>query len=135
MLFGLKQELNSEQKDTLRKSGLMHIFAVSGLHVGIVSVLILYLMRFVMIPVWKRYMLLPLILIPYLIMTGLPASGLRAWVMISVWAMGMCLKRSSISLNSLYCAGFIILLFNPMQLLLVGFQFSFFGNFLPTLLV
>ena len=125
MLFGLKQELGSDQKDTLRKSGLMHIFAVSGLHVGIVSVIILYLMRLVMIPVWKRYMLLPFLLLPYLIMTGLPASGLRAWIMISVWATGMCLKRASISLNSLYCAGFLILIINPMQLLLTGFQFSF----------
>ncbi|WDE98489.1 ComEC/Rec2 family competence protein [Lentisphaera profundi] len=125
MLFGLKQELTSIQKDTLRKSGLMHIFAVSGLHVGIVSLIILLLMRLFCIPVWWRFSLLPLLLIPYLIMTGIPASALRAWIMISVWSIGICLKKSSVSLNSLYCAAFVILLINPNELLLVGFQFSF----------
>jgi ComEC/Rec2-related protein len=125
MLFGLKQELNSSQKDTLRRSGLMHIFAVSGLHVGIVAFILLYCLRFCFIPVWWRLSLLPVLLIPYLIMTGLPASAMRAWIMISLWSIGLCLKKSSISLNSLYCAGFIILLINPNQLLLAGFQFSF----------
>ena len=125
MLFGLKQELSSSQKDTLRRSGLMHIFAVSGLHVGIVAFILLWLMRLLLIPVWWRFSLLPIILIPYLIMTGLPASALRAWVMISIWSIGLCLSKSSISLNSLYAAGFVILLFDPNQVLLAGFQFSF----------
>ncbi|MDD7985491.1 ComEC/Rec2 family competence protein [Lentisphaera marina] len=125
MLFGLKQELNSTQKDTLRRSGLMHIFAVSGLHVGIVAFILLYTLRLFFIPVWWRLSLLPILLIPYLVMTGIPASAMRAWIMISIWSIGLCLKKNSISLNSLYCAGFIILLINPNQILLAGFQFSF----------
>ena len=125
MLFGLKSELSSEYREQFRQSGLMHIFAVSGLHIGIISSLILLCLKIVQVPLFTRYALLPGLLLPYLLMTGLPASAVRAWVMIAIWSLGKTLKRAPISLNSLYAAALVILLADPRQLFLPGFQFSF----------
>ena len=125
MLFGLKSELESSQKEKFRRSGLMHIFAVSGLHIGIIAGLLIILLKVLQVPLFTRYALLPLLLLPYLLMTGLPASAVRAWVMISVWSIGLTLRKPAISLNSLYAAALIILLYDSRQLFLAGFQFSF----------
>ena len=125
MLFGLKSELESSQKEKFRRSGLMHIFAVSGLHIGIIAGLLIIVLKVFQVPLFTRYALLPFLLIPYLLMTGLPASAVRAWVMISVWSIGLTLRKPAISLNSLYAAALIILLYDSRQLFLAGFQFSF----------
>ena len=128
LLLGEKDKLD---KDTLRSyssAGAMHVLAVSGLHVGI----IMLILQFVFKPIkhGKFGLIAYSILIlsglwGYAIITGFTPSVVRAAIMFSFVAIGKELQRDSSSYQSLLVAAFIILILDPLSLFKVGFQLSF----------
>jgi competence protein ComEC len=128
LLIGVKDRLDADIKAAYASAGAMHVLAVSGLHVGIVFIMINALFGFLK----KRnsgkilFILLAMMLIwSYALVTGFSASVLRASVMFSVILIGQTLGKQSNIYNSLGVAAFILLLYEPYFIYSVGFQLSF----------
>lgn len=128
LLLGNRTELNPELKEQFAVTGVMHVLAVSGLHVGIIYLILLWILgerpdrikrpRVVMVVV------LPL-LWGYSYVTGLSPSVMRAALLFSILLIGKSLNRKTSSINSLAVSAFILLLINPLLLVDVGFQLSY----------
>lgn len=123
LIFGCRQGLTFENRKTFLRSGTIHIFAISGLHVGMLATILLFLFRW--IPFTPRHLIVPLLLLGYVFTTGMPPSAVRAFLMISIWCIYRALLYPSLSLNAIFLAASIILIFNPFALINFGFQFSF----------
>ena len=132
LILGVKDGLDSDIKEAYAASGAMHVLAVSGLHVGILYLFILYLFR----PIkGKKYgdlitgLFSLLILWIYALITGFSPSVQRAVVMFSIFIVGRMLGRSRNIYNSLAFSAFILLLINPLMIYEVGFQLSYLAVF------
>ncbi len=128
LTLGSKDALHPELRQNYTTSGGMHILAVSGLHVGIIYMVLLFLFRF--LDKSPRMKILKVIIIvtllwAYAFITGLPPSVIRATLMFSLVAIGSGLDRRAQIYNSISAAAFIMLLINPDFLYDVGFQLSF----------
>jgi len=125
MTLGWKTALTDEIEAPFMKSGTMHVFAISGLHIALIGGIILSLFRLIRIPRGACGVLLIPMLWFYTAATGWQASAIRATLMMTVLLAGWSLKRPSNLLNSLAAAALLILLFDPRQIYQVSFQLSF----------
>lgn len=127
ILLGDKSDLDTETKRIFTNTGAMHMLAVSGMHIGLIVVLlagifkILFFHRGRIIALWLMIILLWF----YAFLTGFSASVTRAVVMFSVLVFAQMMKRGYQPINSLAIAAFCILLWNPMAVFDIGFQLSF----------
>jgi len=126
MTLGQKTALTDEVSEPFMRSGTMHIFAISGLHIALIAGILLGLLRVFQLPrLACGFIVLPLIWF-YTAATGWQPSAIRSTIMMSIIIGGWSLKRPSDLLNSLAAAAFIILLWDPQQLFQASFQLSFF---------
>lgn len=125
MTLGFRQGLESSRRELYLQSGMVHLFAVSGLHVGILFLLIMGSMTALRVPFRARHFLGPLVLLLYVLAAGAAPSAMRAWLMLSVWSMGRALKAPTVPVNAVLAAALALLLYNPLGLFQLGFQFSF----------
>ncbi len=123
ILFGCRQGLDYGSRQQFRQSGVMHIFAISGLHVGMLATT-LYLV-FCWVPFRVRHALVPCFLLLYVFSTGMQSSAVRAFLMIGVWSLHRASLRSVSTLNAVFLAAVLVLFFNPSSYLGAGFQYSF----------
>jgi len=123
LIIGDKSGLNDEVKESFRKSGVTHVLAVSGLHVGfIILILGALLKRF------SRWVYIPGLLTGvavFAVISGLQAPVLRASVMAVTFLLARETGRSSNGYNNISIAALIILAVNPAELFKPGFQLSF----------
>lgn len=128
LLLGQRQDIDKEIYDNYTNAGAVHILAVSGLHVGIIFIMLSFLFkpleRFKYGTVVKALLILGM-LWSFAIIAGLSASVTRAVSMFSIVAIGMHLKRPANIYNTLAISMFILLLCKPMFLFDVGFQLSY----------
>ena len=126
MTLGQKTVLTDEVSEPFMRSGTMHIFAISGLHIALIAGILLGLLRVIQLP----RMVCGLIVLPliwfYTAATGWQPSAIRSTIMMTVIIGGWMLNRPGNLLNSLAAAAFIILLGDPQQLFQASFQLSFF---------
>ena len=123
LFFGMRQDITPETKQAFLRSGAVHILTVSGTHVAIVLALALALLRF--IPFRTRTALALAAAGIYALSTGMEPPACRAFVMaVSVLGLRAFLYRTD-TLNTLFLAAFILLIFDPANLVSAGFQFSF----------
>jgi ComEC/Rec2-related protein len=125
MTLGWKTALTGEVSEPFMRSGTMHIFAISGLHVALIAGLLVLVFQVLRVPrAWCGWVVLPLLWF-YAGATGWQASAIRSTIMMSVIIASWALRRPGDLLNSLAAAAFIILLWDPQQLFQAGFQLSF----------
>ncbi|CAM3422344.1 ComEC/Rec2 family competence protein [Pontibacter korlensis] len=128
LMLGVKDELDNSIRQAYADTGTIHVLAVSGLHVGLIySVLMFVLARFSTTARqrWIGAMLVLAVLWLYAFITGLSPSVLRAVVMFSLVTFGVALQRRTSIYNTVAFAALALLFFNPYNLLEVGFQLSF----------
>lgn len=125
MTLGDTSGLPARQLETFRQTGTLHLFSVSGLHVGMLAVLLWMAFRLLPVPRPAAVVCVILLLFFYSAVTGLRPASLRAATMAAVVLAGFLLNRPARPLNSLAAAGFGILLFQPAQIFNPGFQLSF----------
>ena len=125
MFFGYKGLLSPEEKEVFKRSGTVHLFAVSGLHVGIAAAFLLALLKILQINLKLRTVILLTSLSAYVVMTGSPPSAVRALVMISVWATARGFMLPSNGMNNIAFAAFLLIIANPLNLLSAGFYYTF----------
>jgi len=125
MALGARESSPEELEELFRLSGTLHLFAVSGMHVGIVAGLLVGLASLLGLPRHSAVIIvIPLVLF-YAVLTGLSPSAVRAALMFSAFLAAYALRERPVLLNSLGLAGLMILAYDTQQLFLPGFQLSF----------
>ena len=124
MTLGDKSAMSSELREVYAVSGASHVLALSGLHLGIIYMLLSLLV------VNRRLRVLSQLLIvtaiwAFALLVGLPSSVVRAALMISAYALLSLAGRNRMSVNALAVAALCILIVSPDSLSDVGFQLSF----------
>lgn len=125
LILGYRAGLRKDIKDLFIGSGTLHIFAVSGLHVGVVALFVstilglFYIQRFN----WPFFLIPSLIF--YTLITGTRASAVRACVMFVLYYFAPLIKRRSDIISSIATAGLLQLGYNPVVIVDPGFVLSF----------
>lgn len=125
MALGYRQRLPAETQADFLASGTIHVFAISGLHVGIVALLGSWLLATFGVPLRIRCLLLVPLVGGYVFMCGGAASAVRAWLMLACWWAARMLRRAPVPVNAVAAAAVLALLHRPLALLETGFLFSF----------
>ena len=128
ILLGYDGYLEPEQMREFSGSGAMHILCVSGLHVGIIYLLLNAILFFMNKKRWTRILktLLLIILIWfYALLTGFAPAVIRAATMFTIVIIGDASRRNANIYNSLAASALILLALNPRILMDVGFQLSY----------
>ncbi len=128
MVLGQRSSLDSSLRQAYANAGVMHVLAVSGLHVGMVFGLVYMLFPFMRRQWWQRLLWLALVLAIlwiYAWLTGLAPSAQRAAAMFTIIAISKAIRRRGNIYNSIALSAFILLLWNPVLLRQVGFQLSY----------
>jgi len=140
MVFGMKDSLSPATKEAYIATGLAHLMAVSGLHIGFVASAFYFLLMPLVFYLLYRFKpdsvraghsgkytavlcLIPVLL--YMVIVGAKVSSLRAGIMISAFLIAIIINRQNNLFNAFLCAAFFILLWKPDSLLNAGFQLSF----------
>ncbi|WP_410221418.1 ComEC/Rec2 family competence protein [Pedobacter sp.] len=129
LILGYRANLSQETLSAYSKTGTIHALSVSGMHVGIIYIMInILLLRFSKNTRWMIIIKLVLtitLIWYYALITGLSASVLRSAIMLSAVIFSKQLKRHINSYNVLAFTAFILLIFDPFLIWDVGFQLSF----------
>jgi competence protein ComEC len=126
MLLGWQTALTAEVSEPFLKSGTMHIFAISGLHIALIAGICLAVFRALTVPRFIAGAVVIPLLWFYTAATGWQPSAVRSTVMMTVIVAGWMSSRPHSLLNSLAAAALIILAWDPAQLFQASFQLSFF---------
>jgi competence protein ComEC len=125
LLLGYREDLPAVLRQDFAATGTVHIFAISGAHVGMVTLLLAGLLRLLGIPLNRWFPILTPLLAGYVITTGAATSAVRAGVMASLLVAGPFLRRRPDAVTALAAAAMVILLVAPAQLADLGFLLSF----------
>ena len=128
LLLGQKKELDPMTREAFTQAGVMHILAVSGLHVGIIYALFILILKPLKLKKEKaRIYLLFVILIIWLyaFLTGLSSSVVRAATMFSLLTFGQMRERRPSIYNILAFSAILMVTINPDVIIEVGFQLSY----------
>jgi len=132
LLLGQRQDISNELLQSYIGAGAIHILAVSGLHVGIILLLLSFLLK--PLHYFKRGKLMAITITVvslwlFAILAGLSASVVRAVTMFTAIAIGMYANRNSTVYHALIISFFFLVLFNPYYVFEVGFQLSYLAVF------
>ena len=128
LLLGQRQDISSDIYEDYTKAGAIHILAISGLHVGIILLILQFLLKplgFFRYGKFLQTVLILCVLWGFAMVAGLSPSVVRAVTMFSLFAIAKGLKRTTNALNTLAVSAFILLLVRPRFCFDVGFQLSY----------
>jgi ComEC/Rec2-related protein len=125
MALGVRHDSPNDIEEPFQKTGTLHLFAVAGLHVGIVAQLLWIVTSLLRFPRKVAAAAIIPALFFYSAITGLHVSSVRAATMAGFLLGGIFFERPVLALNSLAGAAVLILAFDTQQLFTSGFQLSF----------
>ncbi|MCB9363412.1 MAG: ComEC/Rec2 family competence protein [Flavobacteriales bacterium] len=128
LVLGYKNNIDAQLKNAYSGAGAMHILAVSGLHVGIIFMVFNYVLQFldkIKYGFILKAIIILLLMWTYAFITGLSPSVLRASTMFSFVVLAKTIKRNSNFFNTLAASAFVLLIYNPLYIMDVGFQLSY----------
>lgn len=125
MLLGIIEGIDSSQYSDYQKTGIVHIFSVSGLHVGFLLVLCAWTGSLLNLSKKTRMVSSITLLLLYASLTGWPVPVVRSVIMGGLGLIAYYSGRENQLVNSLGLSGIVILLMNPFSLLQISFQLSF----------
>jgi competence protein ComEC len=135
LITGTKSAMERDDADAMRNSGMAHMLAISGLHVGMVAGIVFFALRLAM-AAWpalalthpiKKYAAAGALLaaVLYMLLAGAPVSAQRATVMTAVALAAIMADRWPFSLRVVAGAALAVLVLQPAALTSAGFQMSF----------
>ncbi len=135
LLIGDRSGIDKKTLETFKISGVMHILAISGLHLSLVAsalFLICYWLarrsRYLMLHYSCKKLALLATILPlcgYALLAGAQTPVLRSLIMVLVFILAFCVQRQRSPFTTLSFAALIILILNPLGLLTISFQLSF----------
>ncbi len=134
LITGYDDEISKSTITAFSKTGTLHVLSVSGLHTGLIILLLNFLFnRFDKRKRYKfsRFIIITLSLWCFALLTGFSAPVLRAVIMFNLLGVGTLFFRPSSKnqINILLVSAFILLLFNPLYITDIGFLLSYFALF------
>lgn len=132
LVLGEKKDIDKNLYNEYAAAGAVHILAVSGLHVGILYILLAFLLK--PLTRWKsgiyvHAVIIVILLWGFAVLSGLSPSVTRAVTMFSFFAVAKLFNRDTNSLNTLFLSFLTLLIINPLWLFQVGFQLSYLAVF------
>jgi competence protein ComEC len=128
LTIGYRADLDKEIRQAYSSTGTTHILAVSGMHVGLLYVVLGFFLgfldKFKLGKIVKPVLLIGIIWF-YAFLSGLSPSVLRSALMITFIGLGETMRRKSFIFNSIAGSAFLLLLYDPLQIADVGFQLSY----------
>ena len=128
LVLGVTDGIDNDLQNAYAASGAMHVLAVSGMHVGIIYAIILFLFKPLNKYQWSKWVvaITSLILLwTFAFVTGLSPSVLRAVTMFTFIAFARPFGRQTNIYNTLAASIFVLLIINPYLIMSVGFQLSY----------
>lgn len=128
LILGYRSDLNPETLSAYSKTGVIHALSVSGMHVGIIYLVLEYLLRRMnrnrYFSGLKTVLMLTLIW-GYTLLSGSSASVLRSAIMLSLFILSKSLKKEAQNSHVLYLSAFLLLCLNPSLIRDAGCQLSY----------
>ncbi|MCB1105560.1 MAG: ComEC/Rec2 family competence protein [Opitutaceae bacterium] len=125
MLLGQKDELNEEQDSLFMRSGTMHLFAISGLHIGVIAAGIHAFLSLLRVPRLPKLVIGLTLLWLYVQITGGTPSAVRAFTMVALFQLTLQLRLPGNPVSALATAALLVLMVDPLQLFSASFQMSY----------
>ena len=128
LVLGQKDGLRRETRQAYANVGASHLLAMSGMHLGIIYMVLYFLfIHWVRFGQWRWFALPPILLLlwGYVWMTGIPVTLMRAALMLTILTIMLFMQYNTDPLHPLALSAIIILLIKPTELLSISFQLSF----------
>ena len=128
LLIGYKQDIDSDLMKAYSNTGVIHVIAISGLHLGLIYGLLIGIFNWMPGSTIKKWIAPPVMLLVlwgFALLTGAGPSIVRAAVMFSFIIAATVVKQNSSILNALAASAFFLLLLHPFYLWDIGFQLSY----------
>jgi competence protein ComEC len=136
LVTGDDAAISTRAHEALRAANLLHIIAISGAHMVVIGGVVFVSIRLLLLTAMRRYGLQPqakqvaagitlVAITAYLFVTGIELSALRAYIMMSLLLLSVLLLREVQPMRSLALTAFIMMLYDPSDVLEPGFQLSF----------
>ncbi len=135
LILGERQGIKPGTRELFNRTGLGHMLAVSGLHIGLIGWISFFLFTWVLSRSYRIALTLDIRkaaavltcfpIVGYTILSGLQVSGQRAMIMALAFLVALISDRERDIWSTLALAGFLILLLDPNALLSISFQLSF----------
>ncbi len=124
MFFGDSSNMNRYELDAYREIGIAHLFAVSGLHIGVLAAAISFIIKKCKGNKYVDIIVTIAVVLLYAALTGFGVSVMRALFMLVVYKTGRMLSYKHCGISSVCLAGIVILALNPINLFSISFQLS-----------
>ncbi len=125
MLLGQQAELSEEQGDAFRRSGTMHIFSISGLHIAVIAGAIHGMLLLTRMPPAARLGLGILVLWLYVDVTGRAPSAVRAFTMVALVQTSLVLRVPGNPVAALATSAWLVAVFDPLGTFSTSFRLSY----------
>lgn len=129
LILGDKGSLDSEVLTDFQKTGVIHVLAISGLHVGFIALLLQFILTLLRVPKKLAMAIVVFFLVLFLVLVDFKAPVVRASLMLAFYYLSKFIMRPQDPINVVSLAGILILLVSPEELFLPGFQYSFLAVF------
>ena len=128
LLIGYKEDLDPQLQEQYTKTGVSHIIAVSGMHLGLIFYVLHAILSLFVSRNTSRYMsfsiILPLLWI-FAFVTGASASVMRSVLVFTLLLLGNLFRKRTGSINVLLASAFFLLVIHPGIIKDIGFQLSY----------
>lgn len=128
VFLGERNALERETKTAITELGIAHLFAVSGLHIGLMYLLLNYILSSFLLGRRTRLCICVSLLAVYTLSTGPSISATRTFLMLAIYSFFRLIDYEQQPLNTLGLAGIIMALAQPSVVASVSFQLSFFAT-------
>ncbi len=139
LLIADKSEISPEIREVFNRTGIAHVLAISGLHIGMVATVAFFVFRFllarfqrVLLAGWVTRGAAVMSALPVLfygLLAGMSPATQRAVIMVMVFLLALLFERERDTMNTLAVAALVILIINPTALFEISFQLSFVAVF------
>jgi competence protein ComEC len=128
LLIGDRTNIDEQIWEAYKNTGIVHIIAISGMHLGLIYFQLVRLL--LLIPIFKKNkktttMFAILLMWAFSCLIGMPPSVARAGVIFSIIGVGQLINRKNYTYNSLVFSAFVLLVIEPNWILDVGFLLSY----------
>ncbi len=125
LILGEKQDLDAGMVTSFRQVGVVHVLAISGLHVGFIIAFVFGFLSLLRLNQANKLAVLALVLVIYIILVRFKTPVIRASAMAVLFLTAKRFERRASVYNIIFASMFLILMIDPRELFKPGFQFSF----------